>query len=114
MQAISQFNKNDANIPHHGEHHFAEIFCLRFGLAFKLDVREFADTINQFRHFFAKAAGNIIFGNMGIFDYIMQNGRHNTLVVHVHFSQDTGNSNGVGNIGFAAQAMLAFVCLGTK
>ena len=47
----------------------------------------------------------------GVLDDVVQHGRHKALVVHVHVGEDAGDREGMGDVGFAAAALLAVVRL---
>jgi hypothetical protein len=48
-------------------------------------------------------------GNPGIFDHIMEQRRHQTLMVHTHFGEDSRDSQRMVDVGFAGLSKLAFV-----
>ena len=45
------------------------------------------------------------------FDHIVQHGRHQALMVHVHVGEDAGHGQRVGHVGLAAAAALPIVGL---
>ena len=47
----------------------------------------------------------------GVFDYVVQHGRHQALMVHVHVGEDIGYGKGMGNVRLAAASGLAVVGL---
>ncbi len=88
VQAVGELDQDDADVAHHGQQHLAEIFRLRLGMGFEFDLGELADAVDQFGDFGAELAGELLLGRAGVFDHIMQDGRHDALVVHVHLGQD--------------------------
>ena len=50
MQPVRELDQNDADITRHGQQHFAEVFCLRFVLARKLEAIQFGQPFHQFGH----------------------------------------------------------------
>ena len=58
--------------------------------AFGLEVHlgQFADPVDQFGHGFAELRLKRFLGNAGVFDHVMQHGRHQALMVHVHVGKN--------------------------
>ena len=80
----------------------------------KLDLGEFAYTVNQFSDAFSEFFSDFFFGCRRIFDDIMENGGHQCLMIHMHFTQNTRNFQWMINVWFTADTLLSFVCLGTE
>jgi hypothetical protein len=84
MQAIGELDDDHANILHHRQHHLAEVFRLRLGLAAKVDLRQLADPVDQLGHFFAELLGDMFLGGGRIFDNVVQNRGDDAFAVHAH------------------------------
>jgi len=106
VQAVGQFDEDDADVLGHGEDHLAEVLCLRLRLALKLDLGEFGDPVHQRGHLLAEAFGEVLSGQVGVFDDVVEEGGHERLVVQTHLRQDAGHRQGVDDVGFAALAEL--------
>ena len=72
MQAVGQFDDNDANIFRHRHGHFLKVFCLRFRLGSEFNLRQLADAVHQVRHRIAKLLGQGGFADAGVFNDIVQ------------------------------------------
>jgi hypothetical protein len=114
MQAIGQLHEDNADIAYHGKQHLAEILGLGFCLGFKFNLGQLADTVDQFCNLAAKFGSNLLLDHRCIFNYIMQNGGNNRFMIKAQISKNPGGGNGVIDIGFATQAMLAIMGLGSK
>ena len=109
VQAIGKLDQDDADIAHHGQHHLAEVFRLCLSLAFKLDLGELADAIDQFGHFFTELTGHHFLGGAGILYNIVQDAGDDALGVHVHFSKYVRHRNGVIDIRLPRHTVLTFM-----
>ena len=77
----------------------------------KGDFVELADTVYHFSNRIAELAFYGSFADTGILDNVMQHGCHQTLMIHVHVTENIGNSQGVGHIRFATATELAIMGL---
>ena len=114
MQAVGEFDENDANVLNHGKHHLAKAFCLRLGLAVKLNLIELADAIDQQSNIVTEFLLYVGNGRRCVFDNVVQNCGFNCLRIEAHVGEFLGDGNGVGYIGFASLACLALVGLGAE
>ena len=111
VQPVRQLHQNDPDVPRHGQGHFLEVFGLGFRPGAKLDLGQFADTIHQFRDVLAKLFRQSVLGNTGVFNHIMEHGRHQTLMIQPQVGENMGNSKGMGNVAVAALAHLPLMGL---
>lgn len=109
MRAVGQLDEDNADVMGHGHDHLAEVLGLRFFAVAELQLVQLGDTIYQFGHGRAKATVEIVFGDIGIFDDIVEEGSHQGFVIEAHFGQDTGNGYRVDDVRFATGASLPFV-----
>jgi len=114
VQTVGELNDDNADILYHRQHHFTKIFGLRLGLAAKIDLRQFADAIDQFGYFFAEFLYQVFFKRWRIFDHVMQYRSNDTVGVHAHFTENSGHRHGMADIGFAGNTTLSFVGTRTK
>ncbi|MCY1171815.1 hypothetical protein D9M73_119380 [compost metagenome] len=111
MQAVGQLDQDHANVAGHGHGHFLEVFGLGFGFGLEVHLGQFADPVDEFRHGFAELRLQRFLGNTGVFDHVMQHGRHQALMVHVHVGKNIRHCKGMRDIRLAATAALAVVGL---
>ncbi len=111
MQAVGELDQNHPDIAGHGQGHLLEVLGLGFGLALEGHLGQLADPVHQLGNGVAKLLDQSILGNAGVFDYVVQHGRHQALMVHVHVGEDIGYGKGMGNVRLAAASGLAVVGL---
>ena len=111
VQAVGQLDQDHADIAGHGHGHLLEVFGLRLGLGLEVHLGQLADPIDQFGHGLAKLLAEGFLGDAGVFDHIVQHGRHQALMVHVHVGEDAGHGQRVGYVGLATAAALPIVGL---
>ena len=108
VESVSELDQNDADVFRHGQGHLLEIFGLGFGAGLEDDF-ELAHAIHQFCYFFVELFGQQMFRDTGVFNYVVQQCRHQALVVHMHAGQNRCDCKGMGNVGFAGAAFLPVV-----
>lgn len=111
VQAVGQLDQDHANVAGHGHGHFLEVFSLGFGLGLEVHLGQFADPIDQFGHGFTELRLQRFFGNPGVFDHVMQHGRHQTLMVHMHVGKNIRHRKRMRDVRLATAAALAVVGL---
>ena len=114
MHAIGQFDHDHADVAHHGEQHLAEAFGLRFLAVLELDLIEFADPIHQFCHDLPEDAGDFGLGGGRILDDVVQYRGDQSVGVETQIREDVGDRDGVGDVGFARDPLLALMLLGAE
>ena len=109
VQAVSQLDQDDANIARHGQQHLAEILGLRVGLGLELDAIELGNTIDKLGDRFTKTRANVLGGDRGVLDHVVQQRRHQRLRIELPVGQDFRHRQRMRNIRFAAGALLPLV-----
>ena len=106
VQTVCELDEDHSHVARHRQQHLAEILRLRFLAATELHFVELGQTIDQFRDLGAKALGQFGFGHALVFHYIMQQSRHDGLGVKLPVGADFRDGNRMGDVGFAALAIL--------
>ena len=114
VESVGEFDQDDADILHHRQHHFAEVFRLGLGLGFELDVGQLADPVHQFGHLVAKALCQLFLGGGGVFDNVVQDGGDQAFVVETHLGQNFGYRKGMVDIGLTTETALPLMGLGAE
>ena len=109
VRTVGQLDQHDADILHHRHDHLAEVFRLRFFLVLELQLVELGDALNQFGDALAEQLFHILIGGWGVFDDVVQQCRHQRLVIETHFRQDAGHGDRVSNVRLTAGTCLALV-----
>ncbi len=84
VQTVSELDQYHAQVIGHGQGHLLKVFGLFFGVGFKFDLGQLGYAVHQIRHRIAKLAGDCFFTDAGIFNHVVQHGRHQALMIHVH------------------------------
>ena len=114
VQAIGEFDQNDAHISRHRHQHLAEVFRLRVRQRVELELVQFAQAIHQFGHGLAELLGDLFDADVGVFRHVMQQSSGDGLRVQVQRGQDAGNGDGVGDVWITRLAQLTLMCGATE
>src|ERR1035437_4579562 len=109
VDAVGQFDQDDADILDHGEQHLADAFGLPVFGGENIELGEFGDAIDATGHLGAELLAHLIDGDAGVLhDIVEQTGFHGHHV-HAHVGEDVRHHDGMDHVGFAGIAGLAFV-----
>ena len=111
MQAVCQLYQDHPDVLGHGQGHFLEVLGLGFGPGAELDLGQLGYAIYQFGDVFPELLAQSIFRDTGIFDNVVQHGRHQALMVQPQVGKDAGYCQRVGDVAVAAFAHLPFMGL---
>ena len=75
VQAVGELDQHHAHVARHRQQHFAEVFRLRLFLGVELDAVEFGYAVDQFGHRTAELFGDLVLGDLGVFDDVVQQRR---------------------------------------
>ena len=109
VQPVGQLDDDDAHIFGHGQNQLAETFGLLLGFVVVFQVFQFGEPVHHFGDGVAELFRHFAFGNVRVFQHIVHQPGAQCLNVHVPFGQFGGHGNGVGNVRFAALALLSVV-----
>ena len=107
--AVGQLDQDDPHILRHRQQHFAEVLCLRMLLGRKRQLVELGYPFDQNRDRLAEPHFDFACGGRRVLHHVMQQRGAQCLGVKMPAGENAGNSQWMGNIGFAAFAELAFV-----
>ena len=109
MQTVCQLDDDDADVAAHGHEHLAKRanLCLAQGL--DLDLVDLRDAVDEFGNRRVEAFGQVVQGDVGIFDRVVQKRRAQRVDIHVQLGEDDGDFHRVHDVGFAALAELPVV-----
>ena len=111
VQPVGQLHQQDADILRHRQHQLAEILRLLGLVGLQLDAGQLGHAIDEARDLLAEQLLDIRQRRVGILDGVMQQGGDDGIAVQLQVGQDTGNFDGVGEIGIARGALLRAVHL---
>ena len=111
VQPVGHLDQDDADVLGHGQGHLLEVLRLSLRLAAE-HGGQLGHPIDQFRDRLAEAAAQAGLGHRGVFDHIVQQGRHDGLMIHAHLDQYGGHGQRVGDVGMARAPELAGMGIG--
>ena len=114
VQAIGELDDDDADVGDHGEEHLADVLGLVVFAVGELDFVEFGDAFDDVCDLFAEAAGDLLRGDVGVFDGVVQKASGDGGGVHLQIGEDLGDFEGMDDVGLAGGAELAFVLFLTE
>ena len=114
VQAIREFQQNDADVLDHCQHHLTEAFDLNFGTAIETESIEFADAIDDSRNLRTETIFDLILVHRRVFEDIVHYGGSDTLIIEMQIGEDAGDCDWVSNVRFSGITPLTFVCLGAE
>ncbi len=91
MQSICQLDEDDANVVHHGEHHFAQVFSLLLFLGGEIDFADLGDALDDVRDLFAEFLANVDDRDRSVFDRVMEQTRGDGDGIHLHVGEHERN-----------------------
>ena len=114
MQAVGEFDDDDANVLGHGEEHLAQRKRLLFVHVVDFDVGELGHAVDELCHGFAKQTRNIGKRGIGILDGIVQQCSAHHIAVHLKVGQNDSHLDGMVNVHLTRAPLLVAVLLGSK
>ncbi len=99
---------------HHREQHLAERFGLRFFAAFKMDLVELGDAVDDFGDIITEAFREIFLGDRRVFDDVVKDGGNNGVGVKPQIGKHFGSGDRVCDVGLAGFALLTSVRFGAE
>src|SRR5690606_23173925 len=95
VKAVCQLDQNDADVARHGQKHLAKTFGLLFGLGGIFQALQLGDTVDDFSDVGTKPLGDFLFGDILVFDDVVQQGRHEGGGVKLPAGTDFSDGDGV-------------------
>jgi hypothetical protein len=110
VQPVGQLDDQDPDVARHGDDHLAH--GLGGGGLAVLDLVQLGHPVDQRRYILAELAAQFRQRVGGVLDRVVQQRRADGLVVHAQLGEDRGHRERVGDVGVAAQPLLAGVPAG--
>ena len=109
VQAVGQFDEDDANVVDHRQHHLAEVFGLLLFAGREIDLADLGDAFDDVRDLLAEFFADVDDRDRGVFDRIVQQPGRDRDRIHLHFGQHQRHFQGMHQIRLARGAGLAFM-----
>ena len=111
VQAVGQLDEHHADVVHHGQHHLAHVFRLRFLARGEIDLADLGDALDDVGHLLAELLLQLLDGERGVFDGIVQQSGGDGRGVQLHLGQQNRHFQGMHQVGLAGGALLSAVML---
>ena len=87
VQAVGQLDQDDADVVHHGQHHLAHVFGLRFFGRGEIDLADLGDAFDDVGDLLAEFGLDLVDGDGGVFDRVVQQAGGDGRGVEPHLGQ---------------------------
>ena len=87
VQAVGQLDEDDADVVHHGQHHLAHVLGLRLFRRGEVDLADLGDAFDDVRDLLAKLGLDLVDGDRGVFDRVVQQAGGDGRGVQLHLGQ---------------------------
>ena len=112
MQAVGQLNHNYADVLRHGKEHFTVVFNLLVLFADIFDFAQLGNAVNKVGNLRAEHFRQLLQGNVGIFNNVVQKGGCQRSFVHLQLRQYRRYAQRMNNIRLTGFTALICVCFG--
>ena len=109
VQAVGQLDEHDADVVDHGQHHLADALGLGLFAGGKIDFADLGDALDDVRDLLAEFRANVVDGDRGVFDGVVQQAGGDSGGVETHVGQHGGHFQRMHQVGLARGAGLALV-----
>ena len=111
VQSVSQLDQDDAHVTRHGQQHLAEGLGLGGFAAAELHLVELGQAVDHLGHDAAELLVEFGLADGSVFQRVVQQGGAQGVRVELPAGADERHRDGMGDVGFAAGALLAAVGL---
>ena len=111
MQAVGELDEDNADVPDHGKEHFPQVLGLRVLFGRVVDMAQFGNALHNQQHVRAELALNDLRRQVGVLQRVVQQRRDHSIRVAVHFNENQGHGDRMGDIGLAGSTRLSLVLL---
>src|SRR5438309_2424730 len=112
VQTIAQLDEDDAHVLRHGDEHLADVLRLVLLRGADVDLAELRDSVDQLGHRLSEGGADVVPGQRGVLDGVVQQGRHERVCVQTKLGKDAGDRQRMLDVGIAGQPEMPFVRVG--
>jgi hypothetical protein len=112
VQPVGELDEDDPQVLRHGQQHLAKVLGLRRLAAVEVHHGQLGDALDERGDLLAPVLLELRRGDRGVLDHVVQQRRFQDVGVGLlaeEVEEDAGHLDGVGDVGLAALALLAFV-----
>ena len=105
VQAVGQLDQDHADVARHGHRHLLEVLRLRL-VAGAEDRRQLGDAVDDFCNFATETSAERFFVDTRVFHHVVQERRHQRLMVHSHLGEDFRDRERMRDVGMSGAPVL--------
>ena len=109
VETVGDLDEDHADVLGHGQKHLAQVLHLLVFLAGVLDAGQLGDAFHDVGDGRTELPGDILVGETGILNHVMQKRGDNAVLVKAHVCRDVRRGDTVGDVRAAVLALLAVV-----
>ena len=109
VETVGDLDEDHADVLGHGQKHLAQVLHLLVFLAGVLDAGQLGDAFHDVGNGRTELPGDILVGETGILNHVVQERRDNAVFVKAHVRRDVRRGDTVGDVRAAVLALLAVV-----
>ena len=111
VQPVGELDQENADVLGDREQQLAQVFRLLSLLGDEVELLQLGQSLDQLAHFRSEEIVDLLAGSAGILDRVVQQGRGDRGLVHVHVGEDRGDFERMREIGVARGALLVAMLL---
>ena len=109
VQAVGQLDDDHPNVLGHRQEHLAQVLDLRVFLGLIGDAGQFGDAVDQRGDLVAEILGDLLVGEEGVLDDVVQQRGRDRRPVHLEVGQNVADRQRVSDVGLARRPALPLV-----
>jgi hypothetical protein len=109
VQAVCEFDEDDAHVVHHREEHLAHVLGLLLLARLVAYLRDLCQAVDQVRDLFAEGVAYHVELDERVFDHVVQEPRGDGDLVEFHVGEYVRDFERVDEVGLARGARLPLV-----
>src|SRR5688572_20233583 len=106
VQPVAQLDDDDAGILGDGQEKLAVVLDLLFSGGVERQAGNFGQAVHDAGHLGTELPGDVLHAHIGVFDYVMQEGRHDGSAVQQLLGQNQRHGDGMRDEVFTRHALL--------
>ena len=111
VEPVGQLDEDDADVLGHGQEHLADVLGLLLLVGQGAELAQLGDAVDEAGHVGPEAFLDVAERVLGVLGDVVQEGGRDRDRVQAQLGQDLGHRQRVGDVGLAADAVLALVRL---
>jgi len=106
VEPVGEFDQNHPQIPHHGQQHLADAFCLPLLTRSQVELAQLGDSVDALRHLVSEALAHVLQLGAGVLHYVVQQPGLKAHHVHVHIGKLASHQQRMNHVRLSGFALL--------